>query len=213
MRNVRPTYKGRRRRQKAGCGGCLGKLLILIFVFMVVGFLGYKAFQGLGIRNRILQTRYPIRYQTEVEKYAEEFQLEPALVYAVIRTESGFDPYAVSSAGAKGLMQLKEETAFDCVRALKINHFTVDDLFDPAVNIRLGCYYFSKLLKTYDGCIETAAAAYNGGPGNVEKWLQDEALVDEKGKLTKVPFAETRNYVENIVESYQMYQKLYTNAE
>lgn len=205
--------KGSRGKNKRGCGGCLGKAVILILLFSLVGFLGYRALQGLGIQTRMMQAKYPIKYQEYVEKYAGEFKLEPALVYAVIRTESKFDPYAVSPAQAKGLMQLQDETAQDCAKALKLKNFKTDDLFEPETNIRLGSYYLRKLIDRYDGNLETAAAAYNGGPGNVEKWLRDKSLINEKGELVHVPFPETRNYVERVMEAYEVYQDLYTKMK
>ena len=214
MREIQPgTYNQRRKKRKQGCGGCLGKLIFFIVIFSALGFLGSQAFQSLGFQNRIMQTQYPVKYQEFVEEYAGEFHLEPALVYAVIRTESKFDPYAVSSAQAKGLMQLQDETAQDCARALKLKNFTADSLFDPQINIRLGCYYLGKLIKSYDGSVETAVAAYNGGPGNVEKWLKDKELINEKGELVHVPFTETRNYVENVMKAYKIYQELYAAVE
>ena len=197
---------GRRRRRK---GGCFGRLIFLCIIFGLVGFLGYRACQGLGVHTRIMQSRYPIKYQEYVETYAAEFGVDPALVYGVIRTESRFDPYAVSNAKAKGLMQLQDDTAADCARALKIRDYSADQLLDPALNIRPGCYYLKKLIAAYDQNLETAIAAYNGGPGNVDKGLKEQNYSKEAGKLARIPFPETARYVESVMAAYRNYHMLY----
>ena len=89
---------GRRSRRRRRRGGCFGRLIFLCIVFGLVGYFGYRACQSLGLNTRIMQSRYPIKYQEYVETYAAEFGVDPALVYGVIRTESRFDPYAVSNA-------------------------------------------------------------------------------------------------------------------
>lgn len=194
---------GKKRRKPRPCG-CLLRAVAVLALAAVLIFLGFGLLQG--TRGQLLRVRYPIKYQEYVEEYAEEFQLEPALVYAIIRTESRFDPYAVSTAGAKGLMQLLDETARDCARELKIEAPEPEALFEPQTNIRLGCCYLQKLLRTYHGDLETAVAAYNGGPGNVEKWLKDQSLIDERGVLVRVPFPETRNYVERVMKALDVYR-------
>lgn len=209
MREIQTQKVRKRKRRRRKSGGCLGRLFFLVILFSLVGVLGYQSCKALGLYNRILMSRYPMKYQSLVDKYAGEFGLDAAMVYGVIHTESKFDPYAVSSAQAKGLMQLRDETARDCAKELKISGFTTDSLFEPEVNIRLGCYYLKKLLKTYNGNIETAIAAYNGGPGNVDKWLKDQSISKEHGILSHIPFPETQNYVERVMRAYQTYQKLY----
>ncbi len=209
MREVKKDSYQRKRKKKKKSGCCLGRLLFLLVIFTLVGVLGFKALEGLGLKNYMLQVFYPIRYQAFVEEYAKEFGLDEALVYAVIHTESRFDTYAESSAGAKGLMQLQDDTGRDCAKKLKMTDFTTDQLFDPKVNIRLGCYYLKKLIGDYDGITQTAIAAYNGGPGNVNGWLKNPAYSSGDGTLTEIPFRETRNYVKKVTEAYWNYQTIY----
>lgn len=206
MRNVHPSARRNRSRKRRGCVGCLGKIIGCIAVLAILFWMG----NYFGFSEKLMKTQYPIKYQEWVEIYAEEFSLEKELVYAIIRTESKFDPYAVSNTGAKGLMQMQEETAKDCIRELKLKNVKVQDLLEPEFNIRLGCYYFSKLLKRYQGNQDLAIAAYNGGPGNVEKWLKNENYTNEKGELVHIPFPETRNYVKRVKKACEMYHKLYT---
>ncbi len=205
MREVKNSRRGKKK--KSGC--CLGRFLVLLIIFTLVGVFGFKTLSGLGLKNYMLQVFYPIRYQEYVEEYAKEFGLDEALVYAVIHTESRFDTYAESSAGAKGLMQLTDETGRDCAKKLRMTNFTSDQLFDPEVNIYLGCYYLKKLIKDYDGITQTAIAAYNGGPGNVNSWLKDPAYSPGDGTLSEIPFRETRNYVKKVTDGYWNYQTIY----
>lgn len=210
---MREIHSSSRRRRKKRSGGCFGKFITFLLLSVLLIMVGYKAFHALGVKTRFLQTQYPMKYQSFVEKYAAEFSLEKELVYAIIRTESKFDPYAVSTTGAKGLMQIQEETAQDCAKDLKMENFSLEALFDPEINIRLGCYYFSKLLKRYKGNIQLSVAAYNGGPGNVEKWLRDEAYTNEKGELVHIPFPETKNYVVRVTEAYEKYCAIYSGSQ
>lgn len=210
MRKVQtPLPRRKRKKNPSGCGSCLGKCLSFLIVASVIIAIGVQVLPSMGLTRRLMQTQYPIKYQNFVEKYAAEFSLEQELVFAIIRTESKFDPYAVSKTGARGLMQIQSETAEDCFRELHLSNFTSDALFDPEVNIRIGCYYFSKLLKRYEGKVSLAVAAYNGGLGNVEKWLQDKEYTNAQGELVKIPFSETRNYVMRVNRAYEKYCELY----
>lgn len=202
----------RRRRRRRGCGAGIFKFLIFITIIVCLGIFLTKMYVGSDLATRIQKTQYPIKYEYFVEKYAKEYGLDKYLVYSVIRTESRFDKYAVSSAGAKGLMQLTDETGEHCQRRVRIDGYSSDALFDPEININLGCYYLSILIDKYDD-IDTALAAYNGGPGNVDEWLRDKSLVDENGNLINIPFKETRNYVGRVNEAQKMYKTIYANVE
>ncbi len=117
----------------------------------------------------------PRKYSRQVEQWAAEYELDPLLVYAFIRTESGFDPAATSSVEARGLMQMTEET-FIWLRS-KIapdEDLTFDELYDPDVSIRFGCYYIHLCMERYGGDVATAAAAYHSGWGTVDNLLRME---------------------------------------
>ena len=169
--------------------------------------------EGAGMRSRILQSQYPIKYSDLVEKYAAEYKLDKSLVYAVIRTESKFDQYAVSVTNARGLMQVQSETGGDCAAELKIKDYSSDMLFEPDINIRIGCYYLSKLMKLYNNDVKKSVAAYNAGLGNVDKWLKNSEYADGKGGLKDIPFPETKNYVDGVVKAQKIYKELYFTAE
>ncbi len=202
----------RRRRNRQGCVTGVFKFIIFIAVIIGLGFYLTRIYLESDLAVRIQKTMYPIKYEYFVEEYAHKYGVDKYLVYSVIRTESRFDRYAVSSAGAKGLMQLTDETGEHCAKKIKIDNYTNDALFDPETNIKLGCYYLSVLIDKYDDT-DTAVAAYNGGPGNVDGWLKDKNCTDEAGKLVNIPFKETRNYVVRVKEAQNMYKSIYANIE
>jgi soluble lytic murein transglycosylase len=136
--------------------------------------------------------------------------IEGALVHGIVRQESEFDPAAVSQAGARGLMQLMPATAEQMARTLKLSYRPAK-LTDPAFNIRLGSAYLEQMLERWDGSYLLAIAAYNAGPGNVRKWLLSngdprDPAVDPIDWIEAIPFSETRNYVQRVLESTQVYR-------
>lgn len=212
---MRQASYGKRRR-KNGCSVFIFKFVFFVLLIGVIAFFVSKVNFNGDLTTKIKKTQYPVKYSHFVEKYSEEFNIDKYLVYAVIRTESRFDKYAVSSANAKGLMQLTDKTGQECADKLKLSNYSGNALFDPEINIRLGCYYLKKLLDTYDGRLNVALAAYNGGPGNVEKWLSDRNYSDTNGNLINIPFEETQNYVKRVIDARQMYAEIYetkTNGE
>lgn len=136
---------------------------------------------------------FPIKHESYVEKYAQEFNLDKRLVYCVINIESGFNSTSVSKTGAIGLMQLMPTTSEDMAKKLKLDSENID-LFDEEVNIRLGCCYLSYLLDLYDGDVVNSLAAYNWGLSNVNDWIS-EGNVDTKGTIIRIPVTETKNYI------------------
>ena len=155
---------------------------------------------------------YPRKYSEFVTKYSEEFNVPEDLIYATIRVESSFDPEAISSAGARGLMQMMPST-FEWLTSDEHlgEHLTPNKLYDPETNIRYGVYYLKYLYSKFDYDPDLVSAAYNGGEGNVAEWLLDERYADGEGGLKDYPdeFEETKNYVKKIRNSRKMYQKLY----
>jgi soluble lytic murein transglycosylase len=147
------------------------------------------------------RARYPLRYEAIITAHAENYDLEPALLAAVVFTESKFDPDARSAAGAVGLMQLLPETARGIALRTGGGRFTVDDLLDPEVNVRYGSWYLRNLLRRYDD-LPTALAAYHAGPGNVDRWRRANVGVQ---------FPETRAYVEKVLRVRSVYRDAYAD--
>ena len=157
-----------------------------------------------------LRFLYPKPYGELVAREAAEFGLEEHLVYAVIKTESGFDEDAQSHADAHGLMQLTQPT-FDWMAELHPPENGGGDIFDPGDNIHCGCALLRLLLDHY-GHLEVALAAYNAGMGNVDGWLQDSAYSQDGETLHTIPYPETAAYVEKVQRAYHIYQRLYPAA-
>ncbi|PIH55262.1 lytic transglycosylase, partial [Paenibacillus sp. LK1] len=121
-----------------------------------------------------------------INKYASQNGVDPKLIAAIIKTESTFNPNAKSGAGAAGLMQLMPGTA---------KGLGVKNSYDPDQNVAGGTKYIASLLKKYNGNLEYALAAYNAGPGNVDKWIK-------AGKMGNIPFAETKAYAPKVLANY-----------
>lgn len=153
---------------------------------------------------------YPIKYSQYVNKYADEFGLDPWLVLSVIRVESKFDEQARSNKDARGLMQITPQTGEWAADKLNLENFDAQKLYDPETNIRIGCWYLDNLRTEFDNELELVVAAYNGGSGNVTKWLKDSNYSDDGKSLKKIPFEETKNYVERVFNSYEKYKEIYT---
>ena len=160
-------------------------------------------------KNDLYESVYRRGYSQYVEKYASEQKIDPLLVYAVIKNESGFNPKARSNIGARGLMQLTPDT-FDWAQMLEQTQdkYTANDLDTPEINIRYGTVVLSALIKEF-GSEETALAAYHAGRTNVMKWLADSRYSNDGKTLYKIPFKETRSYVAKVMRTKEIYKKLY----
>ncbi len=168
---------------------------------------------GLGFLTDFIITcfeknAYPRGYAEYAEVYAERYGVPESLVFAVIRTESDFDSGAVSGAGAVGLMQMMPDTFGWLTDEVLFEHLENGMLYDPETNIRYGTYYLSYLYDRY-GDWELALAAYNGGPGNVDEWLENDRYTDGEGGLKRIPFKETRQFVNRVTDARDMYERLY----
>jgi soluble lytic murein transglycosylase len=160
--------------------------------------------------NVIEQKLHPRDYSEIISAASEEFDIPEYIIYATIKVESDFDPNAVSSAGAIGLMQMIPST-FEWLTGPQHldENLSTKSLDDPKVNIRYGTYYLSYLYKKFDYNWDNTFAAYNGGETNVASWLKDPQYSDLKGNLTNIPLKETENYVKKINKEIDIYRELY----
>ncbi len=173
---------------------------ILIFMAIIITLVASIMIESDGFKKLI----YPKKYSNYVEKYSKEYNIDENLVYSVIKVESKFDKDAVSRKGAKGLMQISDITRDWAIEELQLGDI---DIFDPETNIRIGCWYLSKLYKQF-GTLDLVIAAYNGGSGNVREWLGNDEY-SKDGKLYNIPFQETSNYVLKVEKNYEKYNMLY----
>jgi soluble lytic murein transglycosylase len=134
--------------------------------------------------------------------------LEPALLYAVMREESGYRPRIVSVSGARGLLQLMPDTAAQVARKAGMPEHSEEDLFLPRVNIRLGALYLDELLRRFDGRISAAVGSYNAGPQAVARWLKRASGEDDEW-VESIGYEQTRGYVKRVLRSLHAYRVLY----
>jgi soluble lytic murein transglycosylase len=159
----------------------------------------------LDVGQAIKEVTLPLRHDDIIRQQAAEKGLDPALIAAVINAESGFDPHARSSAGARGLMQVTPETAQAIADESGGVTFEVGDLDDPQINISYGAYHLRELLDSYGGNEIAALAAYNAGSGNVDEWGGASIGLDQ------IRFPETRAYVENVLSKRDEYRRNYAD--
>lgn len=181
---------------------------ILILIALIIAVVGSTLYSI--IRERFLYFNYPVKYEEYIEKYAAENSVDKFLIYAIIKTESNFDPNAVSNVGARGLMQIMSDT-FEWIRyRLGDNEdMTFDIMFDPEQNIRYGCCLVGYLIRHFE-LNDTAICAYHAGIGKVDSWLQNSEYSDDGKKLNIIPISDTEYYLKKIKNALNIYNKLYT---
>ncbi len=173
-------------------------LLILSAIFIIIMY----NFMKLGV-----QTLYPLQYTELVEENADAFEIDEQLLYALIKTESGFDKDAVSSVGAKGLTQITPET-FRWLQTKTGEEYDEDALFEPEISVYYGAYFLDMLLDEF-GNIETAVAAYHAGRGKVNEWLADPRYSSDGESLDNIPYDDTSAYVKRVMRNIEIYNEIY----
>lgn len=176
--------------------------LALLAALLIVCFFG---------RYEIAKSVYPLEYDKYVYKYADEFDVDPLVVFSIIRTESGFNEEATSNVGARGLMQIMEPT-FDWIK-LKLHDegTTYNDMYDAETNIKYGVFLISYLINEFQS-VETALAAYHAGRTKVNGWLQNEEYSSDGITLEKIPIRDTNHYVHKVMKCFNMYKKIYAKT-
>ncbi len=186
----RPVRERRRRRLAIGA--------VAVLVGIVAGVLLARG----TIDRAIQELTLPLRHEDVIRQQAHEKDVDPALIAAVIYSESKFSD-RTSSAGARGLMQITPAAANEIERLSGGTTFKLKDLSDPEINIRYGTYLLRELLDRYEGDVAAALAAYNAGPGNADQWGGSELSVEA------IPFPETRAYVEEVLDKQRAYRDTY----
>lgn len=160
--------------------------------------------------DTVIDIMYPLRYEEEINIYSEKYALDRYLVMGVIKAESNYIHDAHSGV-ASGLMQITDSTAEWIAEKLN-TEYKPEDIKKPSVNINMGCYYLAYLSDRYSDT-DTALAAYNGGMGNVDKWLENKDYSQDGKTLFYIPFPETREYVKRVNKYRAVYEKLYGDKE
>lgn len=180
-----------------------------LIAVIVVAAIAVVAVLGIFVVMPELEKRqYTLDYKELIEKYSAEYKLDPYFVAAIIHTESGFDPDAVSKVGAIGLMQIMPETGEWIAGKLKKENFKTDALYDPETNIEMGCWYLNFLQERFDS-LPVMMAAYNAGHNKVKEWLADLQYSQDGKTLTSIPYEQTDNYVKKVTKAYEKYKEYF----
>lgn len=176
----------------------LKKIITAVVIVLIV---------SAALKNPVLRLIYPDKYRDEVIAAADEYGIDPAMLFAVIKTESGFDPDAVSYLGARGLTQITEET-FDWLLTKTGEGYTFDDLFDSSVSIKYGALFLGMLTEEFKTDREVLSA-YHAGRGSVNSWLKNSEYSSDGKTLDSIPIRDTGHYVYKVAKAKAMYDKLY----
>lgn len=192
-------------------------LFALILVILVASgvaitrrYLAVQEQRRIAQEEAALKARHPLYYREIIEAAAKEQNLPPAFLCAIILCESSFDPQAESYLGARGLMQLMDDTAqwlsgkFD-----DIENYSFDMMYDPAVNVRFGAWYLGYLARRFDGDAVKVVCAYHAGQGNVDAWLSNPLYSRDGVTLDTIPTEDTAKYAKRVLSAYEVYQTLY----
>lgn len=176
------------------------------------------------LTDKLLASAFPDKYKKYVVQSEEEFKVSRNLIWAIMRQESAFVPRAVSPSKAYGLMQMLRPTAKETARWLKVKNFNVSqDIYEPAINIRFGSHFISRMIGKYKRVIPLAVASYNVGPGNLDRWLRHRedlkdwqkfgASPDDDMWIDELPWAETSFYVKAVLRNFLLYQIIHSQLD
>jgi soluble lytic murein transglycosylase len=165
------------------------------------------------LQGDVLQVLFPIPYRREIDAFSKLHGVDPFLVTAIMKQESKFKRLARSRSFARGLMQLIPPTAIRLAAGQGISDFSVEQLYDPEINITLGVRYIREISEEFGKESEMIAAAYNGGEANVRRWLAGSKKGDGLDFFSNIDFAETKNYVALVTFNHEMYKRIYGTAK
>jgi soluble lytic murein transglycosylase len=200
----RPAYRRAAARRRAVRRRRIGAILGAAVVTGLVVALAWPTFH-----HAVREIALPLRHEDIIRQQAGAKGLDPALIAAVIYAESHFRDGQTSAAGAEGLMQITPATARMIAHKSGGIAFTVEDLGTPQVNIAYGSWYLRYLLERYAGNETFALAAYNGGEGNVDRWIDAARQRGEALTIDAIPFSETRAYVRRVEAAKAEYRRSY----
>ncbi|NTW05988.1 MAG: lytic transglycosylase domain-containing protein [Peptococcaceae bacterium] len=181
-----------------------GFLIKRLFLLVIIGLLVINA-GGIG------RLFFSFPFRDIIINESKEAGIDPFLIVAVMRTESGFDSKAVSVEGARGLMQIMPDTGEWIAGKIQIDRYNRELLFYPEINIKIGVNYLANLDQEYKGDQVLMLAAYNAGRGNVNKWLEEKKWNGERESIGDIPFPETRQFILKVLLFQQLYEKLYSS--
>ena len=218
QQEAKPEKPGRRRvkrvrrpvkRKKANAEQRASSRRMWIYVLLllvVVTFAGWRLWRSDAVQMRFV---YMWPYQNEIVTYARRNNMDPFLVAAVIKNESEFKPGAVSPVGAIGMMQIMPETGEWIAGQMWTKDYSIHSLYNPCINIRMGCWYLSELKYEFKDNLLLMLMAYNAGRGNTHGWMAANGWDYTFGEMKDIPYTESRNYVASVLHDRDEYYRLY----
>ncbi len=207
----KPPALARRRARVRRARRVQRALTVSMIAIAVLGLIGLGLWLLFEQRPEVTVQSYPVEYEAQIRARAAENGIDPAWAAAVILAESSYQPEAVSSANAQGLMQLLPDTA-QWIAGKFDETYTEGCLFDPETNIRYGCWYLGYLYRRFHGDMTCATAAYHAGQGQVDAWLADPECSNDGVALKRIPFDSTDTYVKRVLKYYEKYVQLYAQG-
>ena len=184
----------------------LKKVLVTLVLLCGLALGGWKAWNTDFVQMRYV---YMWDYQQDIITYSQKNSIDPFLVAAIIKNESNFNNKAVSPVGAVGLMQIMPETGQWIARQMGIKDYKTEDLFTSRTNIRMGCWYVGELYEEFHGNMALVMMAYNAGRGQTAAWMEENHWDYNFNQIEKIPYAETRGYVQRVLSDRDRYYLLY----
>ena len=181
---------------------------VIVLLLLILGLIGLILMLSTEEVQEETVQLYPMEYVELIRANAGEFNLDPAYVAAVVLAESSYNPNAVSSVNAQGLMQIMPDTG-EWLAGKFDETYVEGCLFNPETNLRYGCWYLGFLMDRYDGDMRCSSAAYHSGQGTVDKWLKNPEYSSDGKTLDVIPGSNADTYVNRILEYYEKYEELY----
>ena len=206
--NNQPAALSLRRRKARRARQARRALLVGTLIALALGLVGLGISLLPGPRVEPQIEVYPLEYEAQIRVRARENGLDPAWPAAIILAESSYQPEALSSANAQGLMQLLPSTA-EWIAGKFDETYVEGCLFDPDTNIRYGCWYLGYLARRFGGNLACATAAYHAGQGTVDGWLKNPEYSADGVALSVIPSEKTDTYVKRVLKYYEKYCELY----
>lgn len=153
--------------------------------------------------------KYPVGYNSTINRYAKQYDLDPYLIASIINVESSYNKKAVSPKSAKGLMQIGPQTGKWASEELDIEDYSEEMLFQPEINIMIGSWYLDRLKNEFNDDLDHILIAYNAGSGNLNKWLENEEYCQDGKNILNIPFKETEEYLVKVKHNYKIYSTIY----
>lgn len=206
MSNKRNTSK-RKSKKHYGKTSWVWQLLAACIIFMMcLRWGGYKIWTSDYVQMRLV---YMWDYQQDIVTYSQKNKIDPFLVAAIVKNESGFNHNAVSNVGAIGLMQIMPETGEWIAKQMGLPNYTKESLYETQMNIRMGCWYVAELDAEFKHNLALIMIAYNAGRGQTKTWMQENGWDYNFNDPSKIPYPDTREYVQKVLRDRDKYYLLY----